>query len=111
MPEFDLRGMKAAKYNYDKSQKKITYGEAMSMGEAMTANLEMKFAEGRIYAESSLSEYMKKCTGMTTSVGVKYIPDDCQKVLYGFYELSRSVGSTSPKTVKSMTAGRTSTGQ
>lgn len=60
MPEFDLRGMKAAKYNYDKSQKKITYGEAMSMGEAMTANLEMKFAEGRIYAESSLSEYMKK---------------------------------------------------
>ena len=111
MPEFDLRGMKAAKDNYDKSQKKITYGEAMSMGEAMKANLEMKFAEGRIYAESSLSEYMKKCTGMTTSVGVKYIPADCQKVLYGFYELSRSVGSTSPKAVKSMTADRTSTGQ
>ena len=46
MPEFDLRGMKAAKYNYSKATKKITYGEAVSMGEAMTANLEMKFAEG-----------------------------------------------------------------
>lgn len=111
MPEFDLRGMKAAKYNYSKATKKITYGEAVSMGEAMTANLEMKFAEGRIYAESSLSEYMKKCTGMTTSVGVKYLPDDCQKLLFGFYELSRSVGSGSPKTIKSMAAGRTSTGQ
>ena len=25
MPEFDLRGMKVAKYNYDKTQKKISY--------------------------------------------------------------------------------------
>ena len=38
MPEFDLRGMKAAKYNYSKATKKITYGEVVDMGEAMTAN-------------------------------------------------------------------------
>ena len=62
MPEFDLRGMKVAKYNYDKTQKKISYDTPMSMGDAMTANLELKFAEGRLYAESALAEYMKKVT-------------------------------------------------
>ena len=30
MPEFDLRGMKVAKYNYDKTQKKISYDTPMS---------------------------------------------------------------------------------
>ena len=60
MPEFDLRGMKVAKYNYDKTQKKISYDTPMSMGDAMTANLELKFAEGRLYAESALAEYMKE---------------------------------------------------
>ena len=111
MPEFDLRGMKVAKYNYDKTQKKISYDTPMSMGDAMTANLELKFAEGRLYAESALAEYMKKVTGLTVSQGVKYIPDGTQKLLFKAYELSRSVGSGSPKTVKSMAYGKTSTGQ
>ena len=111
MPEFDLRGMKVAKYNYDKTQKKISYDTPMSMGDAMTANLELKFAEGRLYAESALAEYMKKVTGLTVSQGVKYIPDETQKLLFKAYELSRSVGSGSPKTVKSMAYGKHSTGQ
>lgn len=111
MPEFDLRGMKVAKYNYDKTQKKISYDTPMSMGDAMTANLELKFAEGRLYAESALAEYMKKVTGLTVSQGVKYIPDATQKLLFKAYELSRSVGSSSPSTVKSMAYGKTSTGQ
>ena len=111
MPEFDLRGMKAAKYTYNKAQKKITYGEAVSMGDAMTANLEMKFAEGRVYAESALAEYMKKLTGMTTSVGVKYIPDEAQKLLFKAYQLSRAVGGGSQTPIKSMAFGKTSTGQ
>ena len=111
MPEFDLRGMKVAKYNYDKTQKKISYDTPMSMGDAMTANLELKFAEGRLYAESALAEYMKKVTGLTVSQGVKYIPDATQKLLFKAYELSRSVGSSSPSTVKSMAYGKSSTGQ
>lgn len=111
MPTFDLRCMKVAKYNYDKSQDKISYGQAMPMGDAMSANLELKFAEGRLYAESSLSEYMKKVTGLTISQGVKYIPNETQKVLFKAYELSRSVGSSAPKTVKSMAFGKASTGQ
>ena len=111
MPEFDLRGMQVAKYNYDKTQKKISYDTPMSMGDAMTANLELKFAEGRLYAESALAEYMKKVTGLTVSQGVKYIPDATQKLLFKAYELSRSVGSSSPSTVKSMAYGKSSTGQ
>nr|DAT30947.1 MAG TPA: tail tube protein [Caudoviricetes sp.] len=110
MPEFDLRGMKVATYSYSATTKKITYGTPMSMGDAMTANLEMKFAEGRLYAESALAEYMKKVTGMTISQGVKYIPDETQKVLFKAYQLSRTVGSSPSKTVKSMAFGKTSTG-
>ena len=111
MPEFDLRGMKVAKYSYDRTQKKISYDTVMPMGDAMTANLELKFAEGRLYAESALAEYMKKVTGLTISQGVKFIPDETQKLLFKAYELSRSVGSGSPKTVNSLAYGKTSTGQ
>lgn len=111
MPEFDLRGMKVAKYSYDREQKKISYGTPASMGDAMSANLELKFAEGRLYAESALAEYMKKVTGLTISQGVKFIPDETQKLLFKAYELSRQVGSNSPATVKSIAYGKTSTGQ
>lgn len=110
MPEFDLRGMKVAEYKYDKLTKKITYGETMDMGEAMSANLEMKFAEGRIYAESALAEYMKKVTGMTVSQGIKYIPDKTQQLLFKAYQLSRNMGSGSTS-VKSMAFGKSSTGR
>ncbi len=105
MPEFDLRGMKAAKYNYNDNA--ISYGEVVSLGEAMTANLDLTFAEGRLYAESALSEYMKKVTGMSISLGVKAIPDNAHKLLFRSYDLTRTV-SGSP--VKSQAMGRASTG-
>ena len=78
------------------------------MGDAMTVGLEMRFAEGRIYAESVLAEYMKKATGGTATAGVKYIPTEAQKLMYGAYEKQRTVASS---TVKSLTFGKKSTGQ
>lgn len=111
MPEFDLRGFQVAEYKYEKTSKKITYGTPMSMGEAMTANLELKFAEGRLYAESALSEYMKKVTGLTISQGVKYIPDETQQLLFKAYKLSRTPSGGSGAAVQSMAFGRKSTGR
>lgn len=108
MPAFDLRHFRVAKYSYDKTQKKVSYDTPMSMGDAMTANLELKFAEGRVYAEGALAEYLKKVTGLTISQGVKYIPNDAQKLLFKAYELQRTVASSA---VKSMTFGKSSTGQ
>lgn len=108
MPAFDLRGFKVAKYNYNATSKKITYGEAMSMGDAMSANLELKFAEGRLYAESALAEYMKKVTGGTIQQQAKYIPDDTQELLFNAYKLKRTVSSAQ---VTSLAFGKASTGQ
>lgn len=80
MPEFDLRYIQAAKYTL--ADGKVKYAEKTKVGDAMTANLELKFAEGRLYAEGRLSEYMKLATGGTISLGVKKILDEAKKMLY-----------------------------
>lgn len=108
MPAFDLRYLQVAKYTKSSSGNTVTYGTPVPMGDAMTVNLEMRFAEGRLYAESALAEYMKKATGGTASAGVKYIPLEAQKLLFSAYEKQRTV---STKAVKSVTFGKKSTGQ
>jgi hypothetical protein len=92
MPQFDLRGIKCAKYVNTNGV--ISYTDAQKVGDAMTANLEMRFAEGRLYAESTLAEYMRKATGGTISLGVKYILDAAQKLMFGSKENTRSVTYT-----------------
>lgn len=92
MPEFDLRYIQAAKYTL--ADGKVKYAEKTKVGDAMTANLELKFAEGRLYAEGRLSEYMKLATGGTISLGVKKILDEAKKMLYGATEKVRQVGET-----------------
>lgn len=92
MPEFDLRGIKVGKYN--NSGGTISYSNVTSVGDAMNVNLELKYAEGRLYAESSLAEYMRKATGGTISIGTKYIPAAAQKIMYGARDGSRTVGSS-----------------
>lgn len=81
MPSFDLRGIKVAKYVNTSGT--ITYTEAQAVGEAMTVDLQLKFAEGRLYAESTLAEYMKKATGGSISIGVKYINSAAQQLMFG----------------------------
>ena len=63
MPQFDLRGIKCAKYVNTGGA--ISYTDKQAVGDAMTANLEMRFAEGRLYAESALAEYLRKAVGLT----------------------------------------------
>nr|DAT80759.1 MAG TPA: tail tube protein [Caudoviricetes sp.] len=107
MPAFDLRYLQVAEYK-KKSGGGTEYGAAVSMGDAMTVALDMRFAEGRLYAESALAEYMKKATGGTATAGVKYIPLDAQKLMFRAYEKQRTVSGSA---VKSVTYGKTSTGQ
>lgn len=99
MPTFDLRGIKIGKYtNTDGT---ITYDAPVSMGDAMSVELNLTAAEGRLYAESRLAEYKKLITGGTASVGVKYITDAAQKLLFGMSENTRDVGTnTSQKSLK-----------
>ena len=99
MPTFDLRGIKIGKYtNTDGT---ITYDTPVSMGDAMSVELNLTAAEGRLYAESRLAEYKKLITGGTASVGVKYITDAAQIQLFGMSENTRNVGTnTSQKSLK-----------
>ena len=92
MPQFDLRNIKAAKYVNNNGT--ITYTNKAKVGDAMTANLEFRNAEGRLYAESTLAEYMRKATGGTISLGVKYLADAVQQLLFGMSAKSRSVTYT-----------------
>ena len=92
MPQFDLRGIYAAKYV--NTQGVISYTDKTKVGDAMTANLELRFAEGRLYAESALAEYIRKAVGGTVSLGVKYILTAAQKLLFGSDENTRSITYT-----------------
>lgn len=100
MPTFDLRGIRVAKY--DGSGDTVKYTDATSAGDAMSANLELKFAEGRLYAEGSLAEYLKEAVGGSISLAVKYIPAKAQTMMYGCTETSRTLtaGSSTVKGIK-----------
>lgn len=108
MPQFDLRGIKVAKYVNTSGT--ISYTNPQSAGDAMTATLEMRYAEGRLYAESTLAEFIKKATGGTISLGVKYIPTAAQQLMFGSRSKSRTVtyqssGATATSTVSGLVLG------
>ena len=94
MPQFDLRGIKVAKYVNTSGT--ITYTDAQTLGDAMNVNMEVRVAEGRLYAESTLAEYMRKIVGGTISIGVKYIPTAAQKLMFGSTEKTRSITVSAP---------------
>lgn len=110
MAKYDLRYIQCAKYvNTDGV---ITFENKQKVGDAMTANIELRFAEGRLYAESTLAEYIRKCTGGTISLGVKYIKEAAQKLMFGLTEKTRSVtpqGGTATQ-VKSLVTKRSTVG-
>lgn len=110
MAKYDLRYIQCAKYvNTDGV---ITFENKQKVGDAMTANIELRFAEGRLYAESMLAECIRKCTGGTISLGVKYIKEAAQKLMFGLTEKTRSVtpqGGTATQ-VKSLVTKRSTVG-
>lgn len=81
MPTFDLRYINIAKYKNEAGE--VSYTDKTSLGEAMKAALNMKYAEGRIFAESCLADYLRRATSGTISIGTKYIPIAAQKMLFG----------------------------
>lgn len=100
MPQFGLRGIKVAKYVNTNGT--ISYTDLQEVGKAMQANFELRRAEARLYAEDGLAEYMTSATGGTISLGVAYIKDDAQKLMFGLADKTRSV-TPSGGTAKSVT--------
>lgn len=111
MAKYDLRYIQCAKYNNNNGV--ISFTDKQKVGDAITANIELRFAEGRLYAESVLAEFIRKCTGGTISLGVKYILQAAQKMMFGLSERSRSVtpaGGTATE-VTSLVTKRNTVGQ
>ena len=109
MAKYDLRHIQCA--TYVNTNGTISFTGKTLVGDAMQANIAMRFAEGRLYAESTLAEYMRKCTGGTISLGVKYIKEAAQKLMFGLTEKSRSItpsGGTAT-TVKSLVTKKNTT--
>ena len=111
MAKYDLRYIQCAKYVNTNGV--ISFTDKQKVGDAMTANIELRFAEGRLYAESVLAEYIRKCTGGTISLGVKYILQAAQKLVFGLTEKSRSVTPTggTATSVTSLVTKRNTVGQ
>ena len=110
MAKYDLRYIQCAKYVNTNGT--ITFTDKQKVGDAMTANIELRVAEGRLYAESALAEYVRKCTGGTISLGVKYIKEAAQKLMFGLSEKSRSItpAGGSATSVTSLVTKRTTVG-
>ncbi|MBO7670160.1 MAG: hypothetical protein J6S60_06175 [Oscillospiraceae bacterium] len=89
MPQFGLRHIYAAKYVNNAGT--VTYTDKQHVGDAMVANIELRFAEGRLYAEDALAEYMRKAVGGTISLGVKYIKSAAQPLLFGTRTKQRTI--------------------
>lgn len=93
MPTFDARYIQIAKYNYNKETNTVSYTDKTKVGDTMAVNMELKFAEGRLYADGKLAEYLKEATGGTISMAVKYILEAAQKMMYGATESSRTASN------------------
>lgn len=106
MPQIGLKGIKAAKYV--NTEGVITYTNPTAVGDAMTANLELRYAEGRLYAEDMLAEYMRKAVGGTISLGVKYIKQSAQELLFGTQTKEREITYTPVGSTTATTATATS---
>lgn len=94
MPQFDLKGIKIAEYQLGENNA-VTYANKQTIGDAMGVNMELRFAEARLYAEGRLAEYVREITGGTLSIAEKYIPDAAQKILFGARDKSRTVNAKS----------------
>lgn len=106
MPQFDLRHIYCARYVNTAGS--ISYTSPQQVGDAMTANIEVRYAEGRLYAESTLAEYMRKAVGGTISLGIKYIKDSAQQLMFGSRTKSRNISYTPTGSTTSTTVSATS---
>ena len=111
MAKFDLRYIQCAEYSCTEGV--VSYAGKQKVGDAITANIELRFAEGRLYTEGTLAEFIRKCVGGSVSIGVKYIKEAAQKLMFGLNEKTRSVTPTggNATSVKSLQTKKTTVGK
>jgi phi13 family phage major tail protein len=108
MPTFGLRGAKVAKYNNENGA--VTYDAPIGAGCAINVQLELTFAEARLYACDNLAEYLREALGGNITFEAKYFPQAAQQLMFGATVKSRTVsyqadGETVSKTITSIVDG------
>lgn len=109
MPTFGLKGAHVAPYN--NTDGVVTYGTPIPAGCAISVNLELSYAEARLYACDSLAEYLREVIGGTITFGAKYFPQAAQQTMFGATLKTRTVTFTPPggtETTKEVTSVVTS---
>ena len=106
MPQFGLRGAMVAQYTNTNGA--VTYGAPIGAGCAITVNLELTFAEARLYACDSLAEYLREVTGGNITFGAKLFPQAAQLLMFGSKTKTRSVTYTPAGSSTSTTVSVTS---
>lgn len=101
MPQYGLRYIKAAPYQFDGDA--VSYGTAVKVGDAMTATLEPERAEDSLYAEDGKAEFISEMVGGAIGLGVKYILAQAYALLLGAETDTRQIsyvpaGATEPVT-------------
>lgn len=91
MPQFNLKHLRAGEYANNNGT--VSYSNAVKIGDAMTVDLELRFAEARLYAEGRLAEFLREANGGTASIGVKYITEAAQTLLFGVRSNTRTVNT------------------
>lgn len=105
MPTYGLRG--ATVYPYTNNNGTVTYGTGIGAGCAISANLELSFAEARLYACDNLAEYLREVIGGTITFNAKAFPVAAQTAMFGTTTKTRSitVGSTAVTATSVVTGG------
>lgn len=106
MPTYGLRG--ATVYPYTNNNGTVTYGTGVGAGCAIQAQLELRFAEARLYACDNLAEYIREAIGGTITFGAKLFPQAAQVAMFGSKIKSRSISYTEPGSSTSTTQTVTS---
>ena len=91
MATIGFKGIYAA--TYSESGSTVSYTGCASMGKPIDCNMELKAAEGRLYAADALDKYRRKITGGSISIVAEDIPDTMRKLIFGEEDSARTVGS------------------
>lgn len=89
MPTIGFKGAYVASYTNNAGV--VTYDTPIGAGCPMQAQLELRFAEGRLYACDSLAEYIREVIGGSVTFGAKYFPTAAQQKMFGVTTKSRNV--------------------
>ena len=89
MPAFDLRYIRISEAELVSGH--ILYQAGISLGDAMTVNMELRFAEAKAWAESSISAALRWVISGTVSIGVDQFNRSTSELIQDMFSTARQL--------------------